>query len=78
MFDTYKEGDRVTIHSLGDECPGEYRGIIRGLSSNAAYVNFYIVELIDSLDAKYAYSCCTMPEACLRPGWPTFVNPVMP
>ena len=76
-MEIYREGDIVTIHSLGESHPGEYRGIIRGLSATAAYVNFYIVELVDSISNDYDYTCCTMPEACLRRGWPRSENQAM-
>ena len=66
---TYNEGDGVVIHSLGESHGGkEYRGIIRGISVDYGVnpATIWIVELLDKLDPDYAYTHCSMPEACLR------------
>ena len=68
---TFFEGNKVTIHSLGENTPGEFRGVIRGLAvdngDNAASI--YIVELVDKITVFYEFSHCAMPAACLREGW---------
>lgn len=65
---TFLEGDRVIIHSLGpsygdDEYYGNIRGISVDYGDNPATI--YIVEM-PSLDQDYKYSCCTIPQSCLR------------
>lgn len=66
----YSENDRVTVHSLGSSYTDkEYRAIVHGISFDGP-VTIYILEMVDKFDpAIYPYSCCTMPEGCLRKDW---------
>lgn len=70
-YEKYKEGDCVTVHSLGSSVPDkEYRAMVRGISMEGI-MTFYIVEMIDRfISSIYPYSCCTFPASCLRKGWP--------
>ena len=73
---TFVEGEQVTIHSLGVNTPGEFRGRIRGISIDwKGPASIYIVELIDKIDPEYPFSSCTMPAACLWHGWAAPVDP---
>lgn len=74
---TFNEGDYAIAHSFGEDTPGEFRCIIRGVSASyEPYGHIWIVEWIDrpiyigpypveGLEDK-KYSCSTVPEVCLR------------
>ena len=62
-------GTKVTVHSLGLETPGEFRGIIRGISVKDV-VTIYIVEMVDTFVKNSTYNTYTIPAACIEVGWP--------
>jgi hypothetical protein len=64
----FKEGDEVIIHSLGEQTPGEFRAIIKGISAEWEHVIFYIVEFKDRFisleDYPYSHGCIV--GSCIR------------
>jgi hypothetical protein len=66
----YKEEQEVVIHSLGPEHgDAEYAAVIRGIYAkmgDATGYTFYIVELVDTIDPNYAYSCAVFSDACIK------------
>jgi len=70
MREKYKEGEHVTVFNLGPSYPNRiFRAVVRGISVDGV-ARIYIVEMIDKIEPlNYVYTHCTMPEACLKPGW---------
>ncbi len=65
---TYKNNDRVIIHSLGPMYEGlEFKGTVKGLACNDIYLTIYIVQLDNPLELNWGYECITVPNGCLRP-----------
>lgn len=64
-----KNGTPVKIHSLGNDHPGIYDGIIRGVSSSYVLGVMYIVEVTAKFysTADYDYDFITIPSACIAP-----------
>jgi hypothetical protein len=57
---------RVMVHSLGENTPGEFRAVVRGVSATYPLGCVYILEMIDKFDSDYPYSHCGMVSACVR------------
>lgn len=64
----FKNRERVTVHSLGDD--KLYRGYVVGIALQHATVTFYLVRMVDSFRPTYEYDCVLMADGCLRIGWP--------
>lgn len=66
----FAEGTEVLIHSLGEKTPGEFRAIIRGISSDYAEGCIYIVEAVDLPQTEgfpaYEYSHYGITSACVK------------
>lgn len=66
----FKEDQEVVLHSLGpDHGNKEYGAIIRGIYSkmgDSPGHTFYIVELVDTIDPSYLYSCAVFSDACIK------------
>jgi hypothetical protein len=65
-MDYFKEGTKVIVHSLGEATPGEFKAIVRGISSTYPEGCVYIIEIVDPFNADYGYSCCGIVSACVR------------
>ena len=66
MTQLLKEGQKVTIHSLGPNYPVfNPTGTIVGLAVNDV-VKIYIVKLDKLEDLSSDYSCIVIPESCLK------------
>ena len=67
---TYKQHDRVIIHSLGPSYEGqEFKGRIVGLAvdyDGRAPASIWIIELDNPEEMNWSFSCVTMPGACLK------------
>lgn len=68
MINHFCEGQRVIVHSLGENSPGEFKGVIRGISAVYPEGCIYIVETVDRIREynEYPYSYFTITSACVK------------
>lgn len=60
-----QNGDRVLVHSFGDQTNATCEGTVRGLSYDSI-IQIYIVELDKPSPWPWEYDCITVPDSCLR------------
>ncbi len=61
-----EDGTEVIIHCLGENTPGEYRGIVCGIVDTYPGGCLYIIESIDRISKDYEYTCYVMSSACVK------------
>lgn len=62
----FNEGEFVMLRRLGPTCPGEYRGVIRGVYACDVFghPDAYIVEILDKMPEQ-KYTCSVFPRGCV-------------
>lgn len=61
----FTQDTKVTVYNLGDNTPGEFKAIVKGVYASHSY----ILEMIDFLPGQNQYSNIVVVFGCVKEGW---------